>query len=242
MHHRLVELFMQKPGRNGALIFCALMSLVVTVNATVLQTSKHPAPLFQTRVPGGQLSALMHREIRSVPAGEDQSFPPLVADRALVSDVQSMLAVKGFFNGVVDGLDGPQTRAAIAEYERGLGLDPTGEPSTRLLSRMRMDDLIQTGTVPLPARAPATNPDPNAPVQLADDQNASINSKTILAVQNALNDFGYGPITPDGMFGAQTANAVRNFQKNQKITVNGEISDELVMHLITTGALRDISD
>lgn len=241
---QIAQRLMEKPGRNGALALCAGLSVLVAVNATYMQTGKHPAPLFQTRAPGGQLAALMHREVRTVPDGTDLRYPPLVADRALVSEVQSLLAMKGFYNGRVDGVDGPETRAAIADYERGISVSPTGEPSVRLLSRMRMDQIIKDEVVPLPARAPATNPDPSGVTsdasrlaQIATPDNKPEVSDQLLAIQNAMNSFGYGPITADGVFGGNTSAAISRFEMNQGMEMTGQVSDDLVVRLISIGAL-----
>ncbi|MEP0519681.1 MAG: peptidoglycan-binding protein [Hyphomicrobiales bacterium] len=244
MAMQIAQLLMAKPGRNSALALCAGLTVLVAVNAAYLQTGKHPAPLFQTRAPGGQLAALMHREVRTVADGTDLRYPPLVADRALVSEVQSILAMKGFYNGRVDGVDGPETRAAIADYERGISIPPTGEPSVKLLSRMRMDQIIKEEVVPLPARAPASNPDPiqtaatgldDLPV--ATPANKPNVSEQVFAIQNAMNSFGYGPITADGVFGENTSAAIQRFQMNQGMEMTGQISDDLVVRLISIGAL-----
>lgn len=233
MAARIAQKLMEKPGRNSAIALCAAVSALVAVNATYMQPGKHPAPLFQTRAPGGQLAALMHREVRTVSAGADLLYPPLVADRALISEVQSMLAVKGFYHGLVDGVDGPETRAAIADYERGINVSPTGEPSVKLLARMRMDQLVREELVPLPARAPANNPNPETPAATP-----GIRATQILSVQQAMNSFGYGPVTADGVFGDETSAAIQRFEMNQGISVTGRISDDLIVRLMTIGALN----
>lgn len=233
MAARIAQKLMEKPGRNSAIALCAAVSALVAVNATYMQPGKHPAPLFQTRAPGGQLAALMHREVRTVSAGADLRYPPLVADRALISEVQSMLAVKGFYHGLVDGVDGPETRAAIADYERGINVSPTGEPSVKLLARMRMDQLVREELVPLPARAPANNPNPETPAVTS-----AITATQILSVQQAMNSFGYGPVTADGVFGDETSAAIQRFEMNQGISVTGKISDDLIVRLMTIGALN----
>lgn len=233
MAARIAQKLMEKPGRNSAIALCAAVSALVAVNATYMQPGKHPAPLFQTRAPGGQLAALMHREVRTVSAGADLRYPPLVADRALISEVQSMLAVKGFYHGLVDGVDGPETRAAIADYERGINVSPTGEPSVKLLARMRMDQLVREELVPLPARAPANNPNPETPAATS-----GITATQILSVQQAMNSFGYGPVTADGVFGDETSAAIQRFEMNQGISVTGKISDDLIVRLMTIGALN----
>lgn len=233
MAARIAQKLMEKPGRNSAIALCAAVSALVAVNATYMQPGKHPAPLFQTRAPGGQLAALMHREVRTVSAGADLRYPPLVADRALISEVQSMLAVKGFYLGLVDGVDGPETRAAIADYERGINVSPTGEPSVKLLARMRMDQLVREELVPLPARAPANNPNPETPAATS-----AITATQILSVQQAMNSFGYGPVTADGVFGDETSAAIQRFEMNQGISVTGKISDDLIVRLMTIGALN----
>lgn len=279
---RFYSYVMQNPGRNGGLIFCALLTGLIVINAVWFQVGSHPAPLFQTRAPGGQLAILMSQTIRSVP-GQDLRYPPLVADRALVSEVQSMLAVRGFFHGTVDGVDGPETRAAIAAFERQLGLPPSGEPSATLLARIRLAQIIADDVV-LPERAPADNPDTAsrgasdivpAASDMGDDALASLIGRTqtpstsvstpavertmmpappmrpvttpsaadpqVQTIQRALNEFGYGPIAADGLMGRNTEQAIRAFQSKEGLAATGKIDDQLLMRLITTGAMRPSS-
>jgi len=54
----------------------------------------------------------------------------------VVANVQSALQQQGYYQGDVDGILGPQTRAALAEYQSAQGLEPTGavdEPTLETL-------------------------------------------------------------------------------------------------------------
>ena len=54
----------------------------------------------------------------------------------VVANVQSALQEQGYYQGDIDGILGPQTRAALAEYQSAQGLEPTGavdEPTLELL-------------------------------------------------------------------------------------------------------------
>lgn len=53
-----------------------------------------------------------------------------------VANVQSALQEQGYYNGEIDGVLGPQTRAALAEYQSAQGIEPTGlvdEPTLETL-------------------------------------------------------------------------------------------------------------
>jgi hypothetical protein len=43
-----------------------------------------------------------------------------------IANVQSALQQQGYYQGDIDGILGPQTRAALAEYQSAQGLEPTG--------------------------------------------------------------------------------------------------------------------
>ena len=54
----------------------------------------------------------------------------------VVANVQSALQEQGYYQGEIDGVLGPQTRAALAEYQSAQGLEPTGlvdEPTLETL-------------------------------------------------------------------------------------------------------------
>jgi hypothetical protein len=54
----------------------------------------------------------------------------------VVANVQSALQQQGYYQGEIDGVLGPQTRAALAEYQSAQGLEPTGavdEPTLETL-------------------------------------------------------------------------------------------------------------
>jgi len=57
-------------------------------------------------------------------------------DAATVGQVQRRLGELGYYNGVVDCIMGPRTRAAIAAYESTHNLVVDGTISPRLLARM----------------------------------------------------------------------------------------------------------
>jgi len=57
-------------------------------------------------------------------------------DAAMVAQVQGRLGDLGYYHGIVDGIMGPQTRAAIAAYEGTHNLVADGTISQRLLARM----------------------------------------------------------------------------------------------------------
>lgn len=47
-----------------------------------------------------------------------------------VRDVQVKLQEKGYYDGEIDGIPGPKTRAGLREYQRENGLDVTGRLNT----------------------------------------------------------------------------------------------------------------
>jgi hypothetical protein len=54
----------------------------------------------------------------------------------VVANVQSALQEQGYYQGEIDGVLGPQTRAALAEFQSAQGLEPTGavdEPTLQTL-------------------------------------------------------------------------------------------------------------
>jgi hypothetical protein len=64
------------------------------------------------------------------------SEPAYGYDASLVAQVQDRLAELGYYDGVIDGIMGPQTRAAISAYESTHNLVVDGTISSRLLARM----------------------------------------------------------------------------------------------------------
>lgn len=58
-----------------------------------------------------------------------------------------------------------------------------------------------------------------------------------LAIQQALADAAYGPLTVDGIAGQETADAIRRFQLDQGMSVSGQIDDELISRLVSVGAM-----
>ncbi|WP_164879650.1 MULTISPECIES: peptidoglycan-binding domain-containing protein [Afifella] len=61
----------------------------------------------------------------------------------------------------------------------------------------------------------------------------------VFAVQQALADTAYGPVTADGLKGHETTEALRRFQLDQGLKVNGEIDRETLDRLAAIGAMPD---
>ncbi len=58
----------------------------------------------------------------------------------LVTEIQTELQRRGYYQGALDGLIGPMTRAAVEQFELDSGLPPTGKVGSGLLNELKAAD------------------------------------------------------------------------------------------------------
>jgi len=145
-------------------------------------------------------------------------LPPQTTGESLlvVRAIQRELSLRGYDVGTVDGQLSDKTRNAISAFQKREGLAITGLPSDDVLRQILLGDTIgsaeATGSVP------------------AADSIAAYAAEggTILRVQQVLAELGYAPGIIDGAWGANTADAVRAFQRDRNMAVTGTITPELL--------------
>jgi peptidoglycan hydrolase-like protein with peptidoglycan-binding domain len=80
----------------------------------------------------------------------------------LVERVQRALARDGFYRGTLDGLFGPQTRAAVVQFQQQNGLRPTGRLDRATLDKLKQPNSSRRGyrwpKLPKPTSASAADP------------------------------------------------------------------------------------
>lgn len=108
-------------------------------------------------------------------------------EAAIVRGVQRALAAHGYPAGPLDGVAGPQTRAAVRAYQQDAGLEVDGEADRQLLDHIKfsLPKVYSFG-------APVTG--------------------AVLDVQRALAERGYYLGPQDGVAGPATASALRRFR------------------------------
>jgi peptidoglycan hydrolase-like protein with peptidoglycan-binding domain len=244
---RLADKVIENPGRAGGFTLITIAVTAIVSNAAFLQTKHHPDPLFVTREVAERPILDIGPATASVPlpksrqtatvrlpgaANPAQPLPQAISASSsnaapvvnLVADTQKALADARLYDGAVDGVMGPQTKAAISAFEKKIGLIPTGQPSARLLGQMRkgtpraqIADPISTGSI--------------------DD---SAERERMTRVQAALNEIGYGPIETDGHGGGKTATAIRRFELDNGLPLTGAAGDAVIAKLVMIGAMNTL--
>lgn len=163
-------------GDTIAVSLAALIGIGIAVNALVRQSGPHPAPLFATAVIRPAAAAVPVPPARPADAQTTATVTPAApapagaADQSrpraeIVADIQRELTRRRIYDGVIDGLTGPKTDAAIRKYEQQAGLRQTGEASEAVLGHMRRP--AQRASAAQPA-APVRPAEPQTIGQLLD--------------------------------------------------------------------------
>ena len=126
-----------------------------------------------------------------------------------VASVQRVLNELGYSAGPVDGLMGGKTRGAIRAYQIDNGLPPSGEPSLSLYERLR-DSHAQRYAQPA---APAAS------------------TQMIAEIQALLRQRGYEVPEVTGTLDAETAAAIRSYQADAGVPVDGAATSTLLANL-----------
>ena len=130
----------------------------------------------------------------------------LYVDSATVRHVQKTLNDRGFRTGGVDGRMGPQTQAAIVNFQRAEKLPPTGKLDKPTLTALGVQKEQAEGS-------------------------SKYSPATIRKAQATLNARGYKVGAADGKMGDSTRQALRAFQRSENIVVTGELNPRTLARL-----------
>lgn len=125
----------------------------------------------------------------------------------MVEGIQRELAVNGFDPGGIDGRFGPKTSEAIRTYQRAAKLPVTGCPSQELLDHVSFH---------LPKVYSRVRPATSTPE---------------IEVQEGLTMRGFYVGAVDGRIGARTRDAIRQYQREANLPVDGQVTPELARRL-----------
>jgi peptidoglycan hydrolase-like protein with peptidoglycan-binding domain len=205
---------MRRPRDSIAGVIAGIAAVAILVNALFMQSGPHPAPIFANKpAPAvaprtGPVAALRKPADDKIEVARPRSDT--------VAEIQRELVRRGFYDGAADGFYGPKTDAAIRDFEQAAGMRPSAEPNDVLLASISRSTL-RAQPVAIPRNDPIA-------ALLAP-------SGRVVAVQRALNDFGYGPIKPSGVYDTETRIAIEKFEKARRRPVTGQVTDQLVRDL-----------
>lgn len=126
---------------------------------------------------------------------------------AYICGIQEALREHGYRPGLVDGKLGPQTHAAIRQYQQDAELPVTGEATSMLLDHLKF---AQPKVMARASRQP---------------------SRLVTKIQRALRERGYEPGPVDGVTGRRTREAIELYQREAGLPVTGRADEALLYEL-----------
>lgn len=130
--------------------------------------------------------------------------------------LQRFLSRQSLYPFVIDGIYGSETAEAVATYQRIRGLSATGTADEATLIDMDFDFDADTRTF---AAAP-NNISSSATTLMSTSLARDDEGTDVIALQQRLRDFGI-PLFVDGIYGFETEQAVRTYQRVQDLEVTG---------------------
>ena len=275
----------ENPVLVGSSTAFLVVLFYVSANALWNQPYRHPGPLMETRfavqrlapapapaplpairpAPAMQPTSEVTNSVPPAPAHAPAAVAPVAHSPVQESTMRVQIALEnlGLYRGTVDGLMGPQTRAAIAGYQKTLGMEGNGEIDDRLLEALGIGtDRQTTRSLPVERQAAAQVPVPvpaaHAPEQayaavpvaapvprsreaaattdlLQEVRAAAAVQADVVRVQAGLRAFGNEGIEIDGVIGEKTRAAIREFQSLFRLPVTGEPDDRLLAKMQEIG-------
>jgi peptidoglycan hydrolase-like protein with peptidoglycan-binding domain len=217
---RLAAAIGRHPREFVGIVMATFAVFAIFINALFLQHGPHPAPIFATRslLPKPAPVAL------PVAAVAPPAAAPVSAARSqtqITLDIQRELGRRGFYDGAADGVWGAKTDAAARDFTQAAGLKLSAEASESFLHALTASGAKAPSVRGAPPKAAHSDPiaDLIAPTQ------------RVTAIQRALADFGYGQLKPTGVYDPQTQAAIEKFERDRRLPVTGQISDQLVREL-----------
>ncbi len=131
-----------------------------------------------------------------------------------VRKMQNALRNKGYYNGAVDGKFGPATKAAVIKYQKAIGITADGKPGNRTLTALYEGKtaINQAHSYERTVWSTPTNPR---------TLYYGCTGRRVERLQYALKKAGVYKGNLDGIYGDLTYEAVRKYQRQKGLYVDG---------------------
>ncbi len=153
--------------------------------------------------------------------GRAQPVAPLAYVQPLptnaVASVQERLRAAGAYAGQVDGVWGPDSAAALQQYQQTHQLQVTGQMNQATAATLGLDPGSLLAVAPPPAAAPPPSP--------PGDQ---LRPASVRTVQARLAALGFYRGAVDGVWGQSTQTAIQSFQQGRGLQPNGQLNPATV--------------
>jgi peptidoglycan hydrolase-like protein with peptidoglycan-binding domain len=146
---------------------------------------------------------------------------------ASVRSIQRELNLRGF-DTQVDGIWGADTRAAVLQYQRSAGLEPTGSLTIQLINSLGLHRLLS---------GEGDQAEEQVRIQWLQEGTRDageplyVSPASVRQIQQALNRQGYDAGTVDGIWGEKTTRAAADFQRANGLEPTGKLDVNLVITL-----------
>lgn len=179
---------------------------------------------FMLLAAGGLLTAGL-----TVGAAQAQTVP-LTYSQALspqeVQMVQQQLRQFGAYSGAIDGQWGPDSVIALQRFQQQHGIQPTGQLNEGTVASLGLNPGMLLSGPPAPATAMA--PPPPAPAYA---YQPAVSPRGVAAVQDRLRQLGYYHGNIDGVWGAETQQALQAFQQGHGLQADAQLTPMTVSAL-----------
>ncbi len=182
------------------------ISMIALAQLPVLANSPAHSPLERIAQPQQLLAVALSS--RSLRVGDNS---------ADVRALQRYLSRNGLYPFVIDGAYGQETADAVKSYQRIRNLPATGVADEATLADMDFDFLPEAAQPTTPTATTTATRD----VQIsAGELGPNSSGSDVIALQQRLNGYGI-PVFVDGVYGFETEQAVRTYQRVQGLNVSG---------------------
>ncbi|MEW5726838.1 MAG: peptidoglycan-binding protein [Pseudomonadota bacterium] len=153
--------------------------------------------------------------------------------------VQKRLGDRGYDVGPIDGVWGDSTQTALRNFQRDQGLRQSGQLDRQTIAALGIQPQGQQAMQEQQQQQrmqPQRQQQPYQPMQQRGQQQGmmqqqSLSPDVVRNIQQSLQDRGYQVGQVDGMWGRQTAQALRNFQQDQDMRASGRIDRQTLAAL-----------
>lgn len=148
---------------------------------------------------------------------------PLTYSQALspqeVQAVQQQLRQFGVYSGAIDGQWGPDSVIALQRFQQQHGIQPSGQLNEGTVASLGLNPGMLLSGPPAPATAMA--PPPSAPAYA---YQPAVSPRGVAAVQDRLRQLGYYRGNVDGVWGAETQQALQAFQQGHGLQPDAQLT------------------